>query len=386
MSKEIKSANDLAIHGALPAFQSPKYVGSPNLGSKKKFLDYVDQIYEANWLTNNGPFLQELENKIADYHNVKNCIAICNGTVAMEIAIKALDLRGEVIIPSYTFIATAHALAWQQVKPVFADINPITHSISPESVKSKINSKTTGIIGVHLWGRAANVDELIEISESYKLKLIFDSAHAFGISYKGRKIGGFGNAEVLSFHATKFFNTFEGGAILTNDDQLADKMRLMRNFGFSGFDNVIHLGTNGKMTEISAAMGLVNLDYLDEVLMRNKENYFEYKKHLDSIPQLKLFEFDENEINNYQYILVQLDRKHLSLREKIIDTLHKENVIARKYFWPGCHKMKPYVDFPEFALPITNDVANSVIVLPTGSNINSADIDTICKILKVSFE
>jgi dTDP-4-amino-4,6-dideoxygalactose transaminase len=191
---------------------------------------------------------------------------MCNGTIALEIAIRALGLTGEVIVPSYTFIATAHALHWQGITPVFADIDPDTHNLDPEAVRRMITPRTTGIIGVHLWGRAAPVEALQAISDEHGLQLMFDAAHAFGCSYRGQMIGNFGRAEVLSFHATKFFNTLEGGAVVTNDDELAEVMRLMRNFGFSGYDNVIHPGTNGKMVEICAAMGLTNFDELDDVV------------------------------------------------------------------------------------------------------------------------
>ena len=181
---------------------------------------------------------------------------MCNATVALEIAIRAMGMSGEVIVPSFTFVATAHALQWQEITPVFCDIDPRTHNLDPNRIEEMITPRTTGIIGVHVWGRPCAVDALAEIAQRRHLKLLFDAAHAFGCSYQGQMIGNFGDAEVFSFHATKFFNTFEGGAVVTNDDELAAKMRLMKNFGFHGYDNVIYVGTNGKMSEVSAAMGL----------------------------------------------------------------------------------------------------------------------------------
>ncbi|MCK5665506.1 MAG: aminotransferase class I/II-fold pyridoxal phosphate-dependent enzyme, partial [Thiotrichaceae bacterium] len=229
--KIIKNKQDLAINGAIPAFSEPIHVGRPNIGKRETFLNYVEQILDNKWLTNNGPLLQEFERRVAEYHGVKHCIAMCNGTIALEIATRALELEGEVIIPSYTFIATAHALHWQAITPVFADINPKTHTLDPESVRRMITPRTTGILGVHLWGRPADIEALQAIADEYNLKLMFDAAHAFGCSYKGKMVGNFGACEVLSFHATKVFNTFEGGAVLTNKDELAETMRLMRNFG-----------------------------------------------------------------------------------------------------------------------------------------------------------
>lgn len=383
--KNISSINDLAINGAAPAFEETQHVGRPNIGSKSEFIQYVDNIFEKRWLTNNGDLVRTLEEKIAERHNVKNCVAMCNGTIALEIAIRALNLSGEVIIPSYTFIATAHALQWQEITPVFADINPQTHCLDPDAVRSMITPKTSGIIGVHLWGHAAPIDELQQIANEYDLKLMFDAAHAFNGSYKGTKIGNFGRAEVMSFHATKFFNTFEGGAVLTNDDELAEKMRLMRNFGFSGLDNVIHPGTNGKMIEIAAAMGLVNLDNVDNVVEINKQNYECYQKGLAGLPGISLFRFDENEHNNYQYVVMEVGPECPIARDEMVEVLHAENVRARKYFWPGCHNMHPYKQlFPHagLLLPNTLEVAERVIVLPTGTAMTEESVSMVCNIIR----
>lgn len=382
--KQIKSKADLAINGAPPAFSEKLHVGRPNIGNKAKFLEYVEQIFDSKWLSNNGPLVQKLEQEIAEHHHVKHCIAMCNGTLALEIAIRALELKGEVIVPSYTFIATAHALHWQGITPVFADIDEVTHCLDPKSVKKLITSKTTGIIGVHLWGHAAPVNELQKLADEYKLKLMFDAAHAFGCSYEGQMVGNFGEVEVLSFHATKLFNTFEGGAVLTNNDDLAEKMRLIRNFGFGGVDNVVHPGTNGKMTEICAAMGLVNLQNLDVVIEHNKKNYMAYQTGLNGIKGIELYRFDHDEQNNFQYVVMLVDESCPVSRDEIVDALHAENVLARKYFWPGCHNMMPYRELlttTNLNLPITELVSKQVIVLPTGTTIYSDFITMICKII-----
>ena len=275
--KTIAAPGDLALHGAAPAFADIVHVGRPNLGDRQALLDHVGQIYDRRWLSNNGPLVQELERRIAEKLGVKHCVAMCNGTVALEIAIRALGLEGEVIIPSYTFVATAHALHWQAITPVFADIDPATHNLDPDAVRRMITPRTTGIIGVHLWGRPAPVEALQAHRRRAWAQLMFDAAHAFDCTPRAAgRSAGFGRCEVLSFHATKVFNTFEGGAVVTNDDGLAEAMQLMRNFGFTGFDNVIHPGTNGKMTEISAAMGLVNLDALPNFVAANKARYDAY--------------------------------------------------------------------------------------------------------------
>jgi dTDP-4-amino-4,6-dideoxygalactose transaminase len=381
--KSIRTPVDLAINGAVPAFAEPLHVGRPNLGDRAALLRHTSDIYDRRWLTNNGPLVQELEARIAQRLGVRHCVAMCNGTIALEIAIRALGLEGEVILPSWTFIATAHALHWQGITPVFADVDPATHNLDPDAVRRMITPRTSGIIGVHLWGRPAPIEALQAIADERGLQLMFDAAHAFDCSHQGRKIGGFGRCEVLSFHATKVFNTFEGGAVVSDDDELAETMRLMRNFGFKGYDNVIHPGTNGKMPEINAAMGLVNLDAMPEFVETNRRNYEAYAEAFTGIDGLQLLQYDEAEDPNYQYVILEV-AKGLAARDDLIAALHAENVLARKYFWPGCHRMKPYRDlFPHagLVLPNTSELADRLIVLPTGSMISTADVSTVAAII-----
>jgi dTDP-4-amino-4,6-dideoxygalactose transaminase len=384
--KKFESRHDLALFGAPPAFSEPLHVGRPNMGSRELFLAYMNEIFDRRWLSNSGPLLQEFERRVADFLGVKHCVAMCNGTISLEIAIRALELKGEVIVPSYTFIATAHALQWQEITPVFADIDLHTHNLDPEAVRRMITPRTTGIVGVHLWGRSAPVDELQAIADEHGLKLMFDAAHAFSCSYNGRMIGCFGECEVFSFHATKFFNTFEGGAIVTNDDDLAVKMRLMKNFGFSGYDNVIYPGTNGKMTEIAAAMGLVNLDAIGEIIEANRRNHALYSKRLNAMKGLSVLAFDGREHNNYQYVVVEVLDDFPVSRDEIIRALQAENVLARRYFWPGCHNMLPYRAFYPHAglmLPNTKTVADRVIVLPTGMSLPESAIDVVASVMQL---
>lgn len=370
--KEIRSPLDLAVNGARPAFRTPLHVGRPNIGTRESFLTYANSIYDSHLLTNNGPLVQELERRIQDRLGVRHCIAMCNGTIALEIAVRALGLTGEVIVPSYTFIATAHALHWQAITPVFADIDPNTHNLDPSAVERMITPRTSGIIGVHLWGRASPVDQLQELASRYDLKLMFDAAHAFGCQHAGTSIGNFGACEVLSFHATKIFNTFEGGAVVTNDDALAEAIRLMRNFGFQGYDNVIYPGTNGKLTEICAAMGLVNLESLDEFIETNRLRYEAYVQELERIEGLSVLRYIESDAPNYQYVVVEVHDQFPISRDEIVRILQAENILARKYFWPGCHRMQPYRDlYPHAGMLLINTevVAKRVIVLPTGKEL-----------------
>jgi dTDP-4-amino-4,6-dideoxygalactose transaminase len=382
--KLVKSAADLAINGAPPMFAAPLHVGRPNIGDHQRFLSRASEILDRGWLSNNGPVAQELEQRIANFLGVKHCVAMCNGTIALEIATRALELKGEVIVPSYTFIATAHALQWQEITPIFADIDPATHNLDPAAVWRMITPRTTGIVGVHLWGRACPVKELEGMAKEHGLRLMFDASHGFGCSRNGAMIGNFGECEVFSFHATKFFNTFEGGAVVTNNDALAEKMRLMRNFGFSGYDNVIYPGTNGKMTEIAAAMGLTNLEHLDDFVSSNRRNYHGYREAISSVAGLSVLEYDESERNNFQYIVVEVAPYFPVSRDQIVAALHAENILARKYFWPGCHNMEPYRSYYPHAglvLPNTTRVAERVVVLPTGSAMHVDAIQGITSIL-----
>lgn len=378
--------SDLSILGGNPLFTEKLHVGRPNIGNKKDLITRINNILDNHWLTNNGPYVQEFEKRIADIIGVKHCIPMCNGTVALEIAIRALEMTGEVIIPSSTFVATAHALQWQAITPVFCDVDPRTHNINPHQIEKMITPRTSGIIGVHLWGRPCDIESITEIAERYHLKLLFDAAHAFACEYKGNMIGSFGNAEVFSFHATKFLNTFEGGAVVTNDDDLASKIRLMKNFGFSGYDNVIYIGTNGKMNEVSAAMGLTSLDCLDDFIAKNHNNYKCYKSGLRDIPGISLLNYDESQRCNYQYIIVEVDESVACLsRDQFVRILHAENILARRYFFPGCHRMEPYRSyFPHsgLLLPNTDIILSKVISLPTGSTVSAGDIKNICTLIR----
>ena len=373
-----------------PIFQEKIHVGRPNIGDRHELLSRINDLLDRKWLTNNGPYVQELEQRISNLLGVKHCITTCNGTVALEIAIRATELTGEVIVPSFTFIATAHALQWQEITPIFSDIDPKTHTLDPGQVEKMITPRTSGIIGVHVWGKPCDIDILTQIAQKHNLKLIFDASHGFSCTYKGKAIGNFGDAEVFSFHATKFINTFEGGAILTNNDELAQKIRLMKNFGFAGYDNVIYLGINGKMNEVSAAMGITSLESLEEFITINQNHYRQYQNEFSNIPGLSLFTYDEKDQCNYQYIVVELDQSitHLS-RDQLIQILHAENVLARRYFYPGCHRMEPYRSYFPHAgllLPETEKLTERIIILPTGTGVSSEEITKICDIIRLVVE
>lgn len=378
--------NDLAYFGGISLFENPLHVGRPNIGNREKLLERINDALERRWLTNGGPYLKELEARLEKLLGVRHCIAICNGTIALEIASRALGLKGEVIIPSFTFIATAHALQWQEITPVFCDVDPNTHNLDPNRLEDLITPRTSGILGVHVWGRSCAIDELTEIAHRHNLHLMYDAAHAFGCSYKDKMVGNFGAVEVFSFHATKFFNTFEGGAITTNDDEMASRIRFMTNFGFKNYDTVAYLGTNGKMSEISAAMGLTGLESLDEFISVGRQHYKAYQRLLSDLPGVKMIQYDENEKNNYQYIVIEIDEKVTRIsRNMVNDILHAENILSRRYFYPGCHQMEPYRSyFPNagLLLPETEKLTLKVLQLPNGMAVGEDEISQICELIR----
>lgn len=384
------SVHDLAIFGAEPLFDEQLHVGRPNIGDRGTLLARVNDILDRRWLTNNGRYVQEFEARLAAMTGAKHAIAMCNATVGLEITIKALGLTGEVIVPSFTFVATAHALQFQGVTPVFCDVDPVTHNIDPARIEPLITPRTSGILAVHTWGRPCNIEAIEAIARRHGLKVLYDAAHAFACSAGGRSIGTFGDAEVFSFHATKFLNTFEGGAVMTNDDALAARIRLMKNFGFSGYDNVVDVGINGKMSEVSAAMGLTGLESIDEFIATNARHHAQYTQELAGLPGVTVTQYDSAERSNYQYVVLEIDELETGLgRDRLIDILWAENIMARRYFFPGCHLMEPYRTlFPAAgaALAQTERLVRRVLSLPTGTAVGAEEISGIAHIIRLAVE
>lgn len=380
-----RTIDDLALFGGPPLFAEPLHVGAPNVGDKQRLMRRIEEILERNWLTNDGPCVESFEREVARRVGVKHCIATTNGTLALELAARGLGMHGEVIVPAFTFVATVHAVRWQGMVPVFCDIRADDFNIDPSRIEALITPRTTGILAVHLWGRSCDVQALEAMARKHGLRLLFDASHAFGCTYHGRSIGQFGDAEVFSFHATKFINAFEGGAIVTNDDELAARVRLMKNFGFTGTDEVSYLGINGKMTEVAAAMGLTSLESFDTFVRRNRDNYRAYRTGLASLEGLRLIPFPEDEQCNYQYVTVQVDPERAGLdRDQLIRLLRAEKVLARRYFYPGVHRMEPYRSDPRYRslrLPVTDLAASRMICLPTGIHVSPKQIEALCRLL-----
>ena len=381
-----RNLQDLAVFGGPRLFEHPLHVGKPNVPDKAAVLSQVSAALDRNWLTNDGPLVRELERKLAEYLDVPHCVAVCNATVGMEVLARALNLTGEVVVPAFTFIATAHAFSWLGLEPVFCDIEEATHTIDVRSAEKRITERTSAIVGVHLWGSACHVTELDAMAAHHGLPVIYDAAHAFGASVGHQRVGSFGKAEVFSFHATKFFNTFEGGAITTRDEALATRLRLMRNFGFAGYDDVATLGTNAKMSEAHAGMGLTLFDHLPDLLQRNVETWIAYADALRGIKGLRLLRARDGYGSNHQYVVVEIDDSAGLCRDQLLNVLWQENVRARRYFFPGCHRTQPYMARGAAQLPATERASDRVLVLPAGAGTSISDVAAVVGLIRFALE
>lgn len=381
------SANQLAIFGGNPLFPQPLHVGQPVLARREELLADFDGVMRSGQLTNNGPRVREFEDTISRITGVRHCIATCNATIALQIVARALRLTGEVIMPAFTFVATAHAMEWIGLEPVFADVDPLTHTLDPQSVAACITSRTSAVVPVHLWGHVCQTAVFQELCHSRGLRLLYDSSHAFGCRQQGVPVGGFGDAEVFSFHATKFVHAFEGGAIVTNDDQIADRCRKLRAFGISGLTEISDVGTNGKMHELSAAAGLRSLETMSERMAINVANRQAYAEQCRTIPGFSMLPIPDGNVSNGQYLVVTVYEELFGIsRDQLVSVLRAEGVFARSYFAPGCHRAEPYRNnaFRHVRVPLatTEQLASSVLQLPTGPAVSLQEILQIGRLLK----
>lgn len=362
-------------------------MGAPNVVDPEAFIQRLRGIFDRNRLTNGGPEERELEQAISGRVGVQHCIAVVNATTALQIVCRALGWRGEVIVPSFTFVGTANALAWLGIQPVFCDVDPQTHNIDPRLVEDLITERTTGILGVHLWGRPCDVDALQRIAAQRKLDLVFDAAHAWGCSSGATPIGRFGRAEVFSFHATKWVHSFEGGAITTDDSELAERCAAIKRFGFVDYDRTSTLGINGAMAEAAAAMGLVSLSTEDPILQRNRANFEAYAEGLRGVPGVQIVRPTAGDRWHYHYVVLEIDETAPLDRDLLQRVLWQENVLARRYFYPGCHRLEPYCGASTHsALPVTERLARRTLALPNGLQMEPDEATSVCDVVHTAFE
>ncbi len=362
------------------------YVTSPFLGSKSNILDKVSSCLESSVLTNNGPSLKLLEKKLKSYLNIQNISLFCNGTIALLTALKALNLKGEVITTPFTFPATIHTLEWLGLTPVFCDIDHKTMCIDAEKIENLITEKTSAILGVHVYGMPCDVIKITEIADKYNLKVIYDAAHSFITKINGKSIGLYGDISMFSFHATKLFNTIEGGALVYNNNKLADKLYLLQNFGIRNQETIELPGINGKMNEIQAIIGIENLNGLEIEITKRKEIFELYNEELSNIEGIELLEYPKNITPSLQYYPIRIDENETNTnRDKIYEKLKKENIFSRKYFYPLCSNYQCYnnlLSAKKELLPVANKVSDEILCLPFYGDIDKEVIRKICKIIK----
>ncbi|AEW74298.1 YfbE [Enterobacter ludwigii] len=361
------------------------YVTSPLMPPLEEFIPYLEKIWENKTLTNGGVFHQQLEKELADFLGVKHVCLFANGTLALLTALQALRITGEVITTPYSFVATSHALLWNGLTPVFADINPQTYNINPERVEELITPNTTAILPVHCYGIPCDVDKIQEIADIYGLKVIYDAAHAFGVNKGGTSILNYGDLSVLSFHATKVFNTFEGGAIICHNERTKQRIDYLKNFGFAGETTVVAAGINGKMNEVQAAFGLLQLQNIEGALKKRREIDARYRSILKNIPGISLLEIAENVEWNYAYFPIKIEEDYPISRDELYSILKENDIMTRRYFYPLISNFPMYRGLPSASktlLPLANKVADEILCLPIFPQLEYDEQDKIVAIIR----
>ena len=363
----------------------PIYVTQPSLPDLDEFIPYLEKIWDNKILTNNGPFHKQLEKELADFLEVPYISLFANGTLALVIALQVLRITGEVITTPYSFVATTHSLCWNNCKPVFVDVDPEFGNIDPVKVEAAITPKTTGILPVHVYGNPCKVDQLQEISDTYGLKLIYDAAHCFGVKYKGKGICNFGDLSILSFHATKVFNTMEGGAIICHDEVTKKRIDYLKNFGFAGETTIMAPGINSKMNEMQAALGLVQLKHYYENIERRRVIADTYRNELTNVKGISVLPAPENTESNYAYFPIFVNESEYGQsRDQLYDKLKANNVFGRRYFYQLISEFSMYKGLDSAKpsnLPVAGKMANSVICLPIYPNLDLKTVGVICSII-----
>lgn len=374
----------------LEPFSKPFYITQPLLPDIEEFNQMLKVIWDSKQLSNNGNMVKQLEKDLSSFLNTGYLSVFSNGTVALQLACKVLRLSGEVITTPFTFAATTHSLIWNNIKPVFCDIEENTFNLNPDLLEDLITDKTTAILPVHVFGNPCNVEKIQKIADKYGLKVIYDAAHAFGVKVDSKPISAFGDISMFSFHATKIYHTIEGGALTFKDANFKERADSLRNFGIRYPDVIMEPGTNGKLNEIQAAVGILLLKEIDEEIERRKKITNFYRTQLNNIPGLTTLKDMEGVSHNYAYFAVIVDKEDYGFsRDQLFDKLAEYNVIARKYFYPLCSNFQCYKDYPSSSiqnLPVANKIADNVLVLPLHGRMQNSDVEKICEIIKAIHE
>lgn len=368
------------------ALKKPVFVTQPALPGLEEFIPYLEQIWENKILTNNGPFHQELEKELSKFLGVPYISLFANGTLALVTALQVLRITGEVITTPYSFVATSHSLLWNNIKPVFVDIDPIFCNLDPEKIESAITPKTTAILPVHVYGNPCHIERIQEIADIYGLKVIYDAAHAFGVKYQQQCIGIYGDLSIFSFHATKVFNTMEGGAIVCHDQATKRRIDFLKNFGFADETKVMAHGINSKMNEMQAALGLLQLKHHSQNVQKRKVIYETYSRELKAIDGLSYLSLPQNTETNYAYFPIFVDEKKYGIsRDQLYQKLKDYNIYGRRYFYPLISEFPMYKGLDSASpgnLKVAQKVASQVICLPIFPDLSLDSVTHIAKVLK----
>ena len=343
-----------------------------------EYINEIKDIWDTHWLTNMGSKHKRLQSELREYLGVENIDLLTNGHMALELSMQALDLTGEVITTPFTFASTTHAIVRNNLTPVFCDINPDDYTIDVDKIESLITEKTSAIVPVHVYGNICNVEAIQRIADKYNLKVIYDAAHTFGVTYKGKGIGSFGDVSCFSFHATKVFNTIEGGAVCFKNKAFGEEIYNLKNFGIRGPENVSGVGANAKMNEFCAAMGLCNLKHIDEEIAKRKKAVERYREHLGSVKGIKISPKQDGVISNYAYFPVVFDENVFGKsRDEISDKLAAEGIFSRKYFYPLTNTFDCYKDrFNADNTPVAVEISDRVLTLPLYADLPLEFFDT----------
>lgn len=350
-------------------------VTKPFLPPQAEFQYYIDGIFKRNWLTNNGPLVNELELEIKRYLDVPHFLFLNNGTIALQIAIKALGLEGEIITTPFSYVATTSSIVWENCKPVFADIDSHSLNIDPKEIEKKITANTTAILATHVYGNPCDVEAIDLIAKKNNLKVIYDGAHCFGVKFKGKSIFEFGDISTISFHSTKLYHTVEGGGVFSKNPELIKAMTFLRNFGHNGAENFEGVGINGKNSEFHAAMGLANLKYADKIINSRILQSQRYDEKLQGL-RINRIQISSECYYNYSYYPIIMSSEKLLL--KSIENLNAHNIFPRRYFHPILTKL-PYVEFEN--MPIAESISQRILCLPLYYDLTNEEIDFVCRIL-----
>jgi dTDP-4-amino-4,6-dideoxygalactose transaminase len=364
--------------------KSPIYVTQPVLPPLEEFIPYLQNIWDSKWLTNNGPYHEQLEQALCDYLGVKHIALFANGTIGLVTALQVLRITGEVITTPYSFVATAHSLLWNGIKPVFVDIDPLTLNLDPDKIEAAITPHTTAIMPVHCYGHPCDVDRIEKIADNYGLKVIYDAAHAFGVQLRNDSVLNHGDLSVLSFHATKVFNTFEGGAIICHDAKTKNRIDHLKNFGYVDEVTVVAPGINGKMSEINAAFGLLQLKGIDEALRKRKIIDARYREKLAGLKGIHCLSVSGERVANYAYFPILVKPEYPLSRDALYQKLHDNGIFARRYFYPLISDFPMYRGMPSAShenLPVARKMASEVICLPIFPDLTCEQVDLIAGLI-----